>query len=387
MGLHEPNPSQRYSLTESGIHSLPDSPLRVTSWDTVDSSGCVKTPSLTGVSSSFRTEGNGPERSNTFPGPTYILPPPSPFPSSPQSGSDLIADPDTSPLGAIRFERLARQSSQSFSIRDGSAGVDEAQSVISSFTNSDQEGSEAERSYTARFNNNLAFPPTAYNDFGPSPPSEYGRDTIRVVTSQQVAEDDVLNGISIDFLSDPHPWETIGRILKLEPSGPSAAQSIVGFTMDREGVGYVLPESSNARNARSSDVISLETRMDGGSTSDIHVISSTGPPILEIVDLDMPNADNGMAIYARQLACTTDSSRSLIDTGSPPTTQGEDDPFTPVHAAQVALYIPVVHCNRNEHAPSSSPFTIIVETTTNPDVDVMFAGPCLFGDSDLEEDE
>lgn len=381
----------------------------VTSWNTVDDSGYTEPQLLTGFNPFFRTEGNELDRSNAFPDSVYPLPRSSPFPSSSQSSDNPILDLDTSPLAAVRFGRpddlseedndcmdttklrsiprpIFRQSSQSFSIREGPPGVDEARSTIPPSTNSDEEELEAERSRTTCCNNNPASP-SANNDFGHSFPS--GHHTIQVLTSQKVTEDDALNRISIDFLSDPHPWETIGRILKLKPPRPCAAQSVtVSFTKDREGVGYVSLERSDVCNARSSDAIFFEPRIDDQSTDGFHVVSSADPPILEIVDLEVPNADDHMAVDGPEPPCANNSIRLLFDAGSPSTTLGEVDPCTHVHALQGASLIPVIHCTQNEHTRSSSPFTIVVgKTTAKPDVDMMFAGPCLFGDSDLEDDE
>lgn len=407
-GLYEPNPNLSYWLAEDDVLSLSDAPSSirdVASWNTVGHSAHAGAQLLTGVNPLFHTQGNEPDGSNIFSDSVDPLPRSSPFPPSSQSSDNSILNLDTSPLAAIRFRRpddhseegncldttklypiprpTSRQSSQCFFVRGGSAGVDEARPTISS-TNSDIGELETEGSLTTCCSNNLAFLSTRNNDIRNSfPPG-------RVLTSQEVTEDDRPSRNLIDFLSDPHPWETIGRILELKPPGPSAAQSMtVRFTKDREGVGYISFERSDASNTSSSHATSAETETNDDSTDDVHVVSGVDAPILEIANAEVPNADDRMAMDPHELPCANNSILPLFNVSSPPTTLGEVGPCAHAHALREAPLLPAIHCTQNEDTRFSPPLTTIVGTTidtSEPDVDMVYAGPCLFGDSDLEED-
>ncbi|KAH0839745.1 hypothetical protein J3R83DRAFT_685 [Lanmaoa asiatica] len=388
------DPNMRYEVTESGVLSPPDSPriCDVTSWNAFDDSGYAEAQLFAGGNPFLYTEGNELEKPSTFLDAVHPLPRSSPFPSGSHSPDNSILDLDTSPWAAIWFGRSddlpendddcvdasslhsIRQPSWSCYIREGSAGVGE-------------EELEPERSRTTCYDKR-AFPSTGNNELCTFPP-EHGRDSIQFLTSQKVTEDNVPSGISIDFLSDPHPWETIGRILKLEPLKPPAAQSMkISFTKGREGVGCVSPERSGICNARSSAPTSFEMRTDDQSTDDIHVTSSAGPPLLEIADLEVPNADDRTAVDTPDSPCANNSTWPLFNAAPPSTTLGEDDPYTQVHSLQEVPSILVVRCTRNEHSRFSNSLAIIAGTTeAESDVDMTFDGPCLFGDSDLEEEE
>lgn len=376
------------------------------SWNTFDDSAYAEAQLFTGANLFFCTEGDETEKPNTFLAALGPLPHSSPFLSSLQSSNNSILDLDTSPCIAIQFRqsdhlpeedddcddapslRSIRQQSRSFFLRDGSVRVEEARSTISSFTNSDEEELELGLSRTTFCDDKRAFPSTGNNDFRCSFPSECRRDSVRVLTSPEGTEDSIPNGTLIDFLSDPHPWETIGRILELKPPEPFAVQSVnISFTKDREGVGYVSSERSGTCNARSFDATSFGTRIGNKPPDGIHVASSADPPVLEIVELEVPNADGRKTVDVPDLLWANNSTRSLFDTG-PPTTRDEPDSYIHMDTLQEFPPIQVTHCTQNEHTASSSPLPIIVGTTiAGPGVDITFDGPCLFGDSDLEEDE
>lgn len=400
---HEPTslpgtiPNSSHEHTESGILSPPDSPLGicgVTFQDAFDDSGYAEVRSFTGTNPCFRTERNGPEWPNAFLGDVvYPLPRSSPFSSSSRSSNNSILDLDTSPRAPIHPGRsddlsedvdyvdasssrsihrpIFRQSPQSPSIREGSNDVDAARFTISSFTDLNEEDLAAKRPRTVCCNDSCTFPSTGNNDFQDLFSSESGRGSIRDLASLKIAEDDLPSDISIDLLSDPHPWETIGRILKLEPPDPPTLQPVeINFTKDREGVGYISPEMSGTCSARSSDAASFETMINDKPTHDIRVASSGDLRIFEIAGPEVPDADDPMAANTPDSLCVNNSTRLLLDAEPPFKTRNEVDPCTP-----------------NEHARSSNPLAIIVGTTAaEPDVDVTFDGPCLFGDSDLEED-
>lgn len=396
MGLPDTNLNTRYEPTESGIPSPPDSPsgiCDVTSRDAFDDSGYAEAQSFTGTNPFFCTEGSEPERPDTPLDAVYPLPRSSPFPSSSQSSHNSILDLDTSPRATIHPGRsddlfedvdcvdassfrsihqpIFRQLSRSFPIHEGSTGVDEVQFTVSP--------------YSALCDDIPAFPSIG-NDLRHTFSSVSGRDSNQVSTSNEDIEDDVPSDVSIDFLSDPHPWETIGRILKLEPPEPSAVQSVkIDFTKDREGTGYVSPEGPDTCSARSSDGISFETRISDKPADDIRVASSADPPIFEIADPEVLDAVDRMAIDTPDSSC---ANPTLCDAEPASTTRGVVVPYIHVHTLQEAPSIPVIHYTPNEHARSSSSLAIIVGTTAaEPDVDMTFDGPCLFGDSDLEEDE
>lgn len=399
---HEPtslpgiNLDTSHEHTESGILSPPDSPsgiCDVTFRDAFDDSGYAEVQSFTETKPFFCTESNEPKRPNAFlDDVVYPLPQSSPFSSSSRSSNNSILDLDTSPRATIRPGRsddlsedvdyvdaslrsihrpIFRQSPRRPSIREDSNDVDEARFTISSFTSSDEEDLEAERPRTVCCNDRYAFPSTGNNDSRHSFSSESGRGSIRDLAGLEVTEDGLPSDISIDFLSDPHPWETIGRILKLKPPEPSTLQCMkINFTKDREGVGYTSPEMSGTCNARSSDATPFETMINNQPTHDIRVASSADLPMFQIAGSEVLDADDHMATNTPDSLGADNSTRPLLDAKSPFKIRSEVDPCTP-----------------NEHAQSSNPLAIIVgATAAKPDVDVTFDGPCLFGDSDLDED-
>ncbi|KAF8559100.1 hypothetical protein OG21DRAFT_878220 [Imleria badia] len=371
-GLPESNSTTRYEATASGTLSPPDSPSArcdVTPWDAFDDTGYAEAQSFTATIPFIHTEGNELEWPNTFLDAVRLLPRSSPFPSSSQSSDNSVLDLDTSPWAAIRPGRsddfyeedvdcvdvsslrsihwpIFRQPIQGFPIREGSAGVDEAQFTTFSL--------EAERSRTTCCNDDPAFPSTRNHDLRHSSSSESGRGSIRVLTR---GEDDA-SDFSIDFLSDPDPWETITKILKLKPPEPSAVRSVeINFTKDRNGVGYVSPESSGPS-------------------------SSADPPIL---DSEVSTIDNHMPLDIPDSPCASDSTRPLLHAVPLVATRAE---VVHMHALQDTPPIPVIHCAQDEHTRSPTPLAVIVgATAAEPDFDMVFDGPCLFGDSDLEEDE
>ncbi|KAI9574867.1 hypothetical protein HD554DRAFT_2050621 [Boletus coccyginus] len=382
---HEPTslpgtiPNSSHEHTESGILSPPDSPpgiCGVTFRDAFDDSGYAEVQSFAGTNPCFRTERNGPEGPNAFLGDVvYPLPRSSPFSSSSRSSNNSILDLDTSPRAAIHPGRSDGLSEDvdyvdASSLRSIHRPIF-PRSTISSFTDLNEEDLAAKRSRTVCCNDSCTFPSTGNNDFQDLFSSESGRGSICDLASLVVAEDDLPSDISIDLLSDPHPWETIGRILKLEPPDPSTLQSVeINFTKDREGVGYISPEMSGTCSARSSDATSFETMINDKPTHDIRVASSADLHIFEIAGPEVPDADDPMAANTPDSLCANNSTRLLLDAEPPFKTRNEVDP-----------------CTLNEHARSSNPLAIIVGTTAaEPDVDVTFDGPCLFGDSDLEED-
>ncbi|KAG8218464.1 hypothetical protein J3R82DRAFT_4094 [Butyriboletus roseoflavus] len=410
INLPETNPNPRYGYEPTANSALlpPDSPRMhdAKSWNTFNDSAYTGARLFTGASPLLCTEGNAPEKPNTFADTIGPLPWSSPFLSGLQSSNQSILGLGASPCAANRFRqsdhlseeeddcddvsllRSIRQPSRNFFMRDDSVRVDETRSTISSFTDSDEE-LELGLSRTTYYDDNRTLSLTGNSDFRCSFPSEYGRDSIRVLTSQESTEDNIPSGILVDFLSDPRPWETIGRILKLKPPEPPAVRSVeISFTKDREGVGYVSPERSGTCNARSSDATSSETRIDNKPSDDINVASSGNLPMLEIVELEVPNADGRMTVESPDSTWANDSARPLFDTGPPSTTRGEADPYIHMDTQQEFPPIPVIHCTQNKHTQYSSYLSITVGTTVaEPDVDLTFDGPCLFGESDLEEDE
>ncbi|KAF8138276.1 hypothetical protein EV363DRAFT_518938 [Boletus edulis] len=356
---------------------------------------CAEAQLSTGSNLFSCRQGSEPEWPSKSLDAVYPLPRSSPFPSSSPSSDNSILDLDTSPCAAIRpgqsddlseDESLRsicwprfRQPSGSFSIREGLTCVDEAQLTMSSPTHLNEEVPENERFRTTYCNDGRASLSAENYD---SPSSDSAHDSISVLASKEVTEDDAPNDVWIDFLSDPCPWETIGRILKLNAPEPSAAHSVkVNFTKDREGVGYVSYEGSRTCPARSFDA-TFEMQISDKLTVDIHVASSANSPIL---DPEVSTTDDRMAIDTPDLPC---GDNPLFDAGLPSVTPAEVNSYINVHAPQVISSIPVVHSTQDEHTRSSTPFTIVIgATTTKPEINTTVDGPCLFGDSDLEEDE
>lgn len=407
-GLPESNLNTRYKATKNDILSPPDSPSGIcdASRNAFDDIGYAEAQLFTRTNPFFCTEGNELEWPNTFLDAVHLLPRSSPPPSSLQSSDNSILDLDTSPWAAIRPGRsddlseddvgcveaaslrpiprpIFRQPLQSSPIHEDLTGMDEAQFSASSFTKEP----EAKRSRTIWCDDGRAFPPTGNHVFQPASTSESKRSSIRVLTRGQVTEDDApCDIISIDFLSDPNPWVTIGNILKLKPPEPSAARSVeINFTKDRKGVGYVSPERSGICDTRSFNATSIETRIHDKLPDDIHAACNADPPIL---NLEASTVDNCVAPDTPDSPRADNSRRPLFHAGPPVTNRSEVNPYIHVHALQDALLIPVIHCTQNEQTRSPAPLAVIVETTAaEPDFDMTFDGPCLFGESDMEEDE
>lgn len=394
IGLPESSLNGGYDPTEGGTPSPSGSPSGIydaTPQDALDDTGSAETQLLTGVDPFSRARGDEPEWSNPFLDSIRLLPRSSPISPSSQSSDNSILNLDTSPWAAIRpgqssdsYEEdidcigsILCQPSRSFPICEGSTGVDEVEVTVLPFTNLAVEQIEAARMTCC--NGGRASPPIRNNGFRHSSVSDSGCDSIQVLVDQQVTKDDRPSSISIDFLSDPHPWETIDRILKLKPPEHPAVQCAkINFTKDREGVGYVSPE-----NSRSSDA-AFETRINDKPTDNICVASSANPSVL---DPEVFAVDNRMTIETPSSAFASDSTQLLLDTRPHFTTPPEVDPRIHLHPLQETPSIPV-HCVRSEHTRSSTPLATTVETAlAEPDIDVTFNGPCLFGDSDLEEDE
>ncbi|KAG9317286.1 hypothetical protein JVU11DRAFT_1482 [Chiua virens] len=381
-GLYGIDPNPRYGPTESDTSSAPGSPYRnpeVTSWDTRRDNSKI---------------------SDAFDPLPWSRS--SPLPSSSQWSDNLILNLDTSPCGATRLGRPDAHSSRedcaymdasesssnflpafcrsswSFSSEEGSAAVCETQRTTSLLIDSPGEETEAERVRD--------FPSIEDGDYRHTFPGGYGCDGLRFSTSPEVAECNVSSCISVDFLSDPHPWETIGKILKLASTEPSIVRSVkFDFTRDREGVGYV-SEGSRAYDGLHSHVSSFETGIDAKPTNDIHAMSSADRSILEIADLEVPHTDDRMAIDTTLSPHISNSTVPLLNGAFPSTAPREVDE-TRVHARQDSEALPTLAIHVDSHTQSLSPITITVETTSVvPVPDLTFAGPCLFGDSDLEED-
>ncbi|KAF9230524.1 hypothetical protein BU15DRAFT_69127 [Melanogaster broomeanus] len=217
--------------------------------------------------------------------------------------------------------------------------------------------------------------------------------------STGIIEDIVPNDLPLDFLSDPDPWATIGQILNLEPAEQHVEQSAeIEFTKEREGVGYGSIRRSNVSNHGSFDAMSSprpeRPKPDVKPINNFWTVSRAHSPVPEIGDrLDdctLPHTpsiprDDTVARPPVQLGLSPDATKCFQhrlpenEKASHADACKRASPVGSIVATAVAEY---THAKRGRDSSSTAG-----ATAAEVDDDVMYNGPCLFGDSDFEEDE
>ncbi|KIJ67044.1 hypothetical protein HYDPIDRAFT_109033 [Hydnomerulius pinastri MD-312] len=396
-------------------------------WDTFDDSGYAEPQDsidlrLNPSNSEELTWAKHTSRKHTF----SPLPQSSPFPSDSQVTDHMILDFDTSPPGAPSLR--SRQWSDDQTRHFRSESFQEA-NPTDSVSNEIATGGEIPvrsvelsqfypsgfRSHTwespaRNFDNDSIFSPCP--DGGaknyPFPPINFAEPTsecafsdrnelrsssidgpqshlVQVTRNAGAPEDILRSTLPLDFLSDPDPWATIGKILKLEPlktqpHGDVDHRVELGFTKEREGVGHISSEGSSLfrrgsdspRGVRPSDKPNLPPPEDFWTVSeapgsanvikDCNVMQSS----IKSTVVPVPSTPENALLRPPLL-------HSLSPEITPPLPPAKDDRHTDI----------------TKGPPSRPPF---LSTSDNLTVEgeaagITYDGPCLFGDSDFEEDE
>ncbi|KAF9231005.1 hypothetical protein BU15DRAFT_82934 [Melanogaster broomeanus] len=327
---------------------------------------------------------------NTFQEPTFPL---TPCPSGSQTSDNLntILDFDTSPLTAsLRFglSDVRTKPLRSAAFQEATCSDEEDHDVTtkpifihsaasSPFSSTDAlEVGHFDTIYCAEPKNDCAASSTADDTLRNMSLSKIRRDSIQVSPSTGIIEDIVPNDLPLDFLSDPDPWATIGQILNLEPAEQHVEQSAeIEFTKEREGVGY-----DRSRMSSPSTIFGLyhehtllyprlrtgwmtacypTLRVSHGMTLSPDHLSNLAYLLM------LQNAFN-IASPKMKKPVMADACKRASPVGS-------------IVATAVAEY---THAKRGRDSSSTAG-----ATAAEVDDDVMYNGPCLFGDSDFEEDE
>jgi hypothetical protein len=228
-----------------------------------------------------------------------------------------------------------------------------------------------------------------------SSPSELRRDHVQVSTSTGVSEVVATQGLPLDLLSDPDPWTTIGKILNLEPQRHAEGSVEIEFTKGREGVGYILTGKSNIFDCGSLDVMDTSSpTLDVKPIGDFRVASRACTPGVPVIEVQaIPNADEGTTTDIPIIPQANTVVRPPLAQSPSPSPDAESFHNHPPETNRS------VHVDAPENASSIEPTLDIAATEyahakparsiawATVDADNVHQGPCLFGDSDFEEDE
>ncbi|KIM68493.1 hypothetical protein SCLCIDRAFT_956478 [Scleroderma citrinum Foug A] len=202
----------------------------------------------------------------------------------------------------------------------------------------------------------------------------------------------VPSDLPLDFLTDPDPWATIGRTLKLEPlPGPSPRdEPLVDYTKGREGVGHTqderclsdLPSASPVSSQMGIDVVSVEHSVqDGIFPSGVTLITSSPCPDLHGVvydDVEVSRCILNCPVRNSDLFSPS-RSRPSSHAGLNCVADGGGEYGWGTGAVGVFRPDPVQGQLESAHRV---PETCLGEV----DVEMCFDGPCLFRDSDFEDE-
>ena len=213
-----------------------------------------------------------------------------------------------------------------------------------------------------------------------------------VFPTEDGAKITVPSDLPLNFLTDPDPWATIGRTLKLEPlPGPSPRdEPLVDYTKGREGVGYTqderclsdLPSASPVSLQKSSNVVSVEHSVqDGILPSRVTLITSSPCPDLHGVVYD------DVKVSRCILNCPVRNSDLFSPSRSRPSSHaglncvadGGGEYGWGTGAVGVFRPDPV-------HGQLESAHRVPETCLREVDVEMCFDGPCLFRDSDFEDE-
>jgi hypothetical protein len=186
-------------------------------------------------------------------------------------------------------------------------------------------------------------------------------------------------GLPLDILNDPDPWATIGRILNLEIVEEHDNDD-VNFTRGREGVGYVrhrLDETAHVWNPPRNSTIRLgsiksESEDQSKAMMDNEVEEHLGEPTGHCFyqsqhsqvsqSEERPSPDHSIIAKDMKFADQNESLCALTVAESEVLTESRCNPATPTHRVPPQD----VQCSGID--------------------DDMYGGPCLFEDSDSEDD-
>ncbi|KAL4072609.1 hypothetical protein V8B97DRAFT_1870297, partial [Scleroderma yunnanense] len=208
----------------------------------------------------------------------------------------------------------------------------------------------------------------------------------------------VPSDLPLDFIADPDPWTTIGRILELEPPlEPSSTsfrdEQLVSYTKGREGVGYKQDERSSSNPASMSTVSSWKNVK---SESIQHSVHGSSSPLRPTTITSSPCSDFHKIIYNRWQGADVSrrnfsspsfsgalcspsqnrsSSRAELDGDE---REGEYDNDT----GAVGTFDTDSSQGQFKSLDSRHQMSEIIEV----DVEMCFDGPCLFGDADFDDE-
>ncbi|KAI6042928.1 hypothetical protein EDC04DRAFT_2655553, partial [Pisolithus marmoratus] len=182
-----------------------------------------------------------------------------------------------------------------------------------------------------------------------------------------------MSGLPLDFLADPDPWTTVGRILQLEhlqatSSITSSNERPIDFTRGREGVGHPSQieenDSDNISTGTISDTSPNEAAMELNQHSgDNHSPPRTASPVASV----RKSLQNALAY---------DPNTFGGGVALPPLLRSWP-PYSEKHAPTERDGGRMMGANELERRTS--------EASLGEGPDIVYDGPCLFGDSDPED--
>lgn len=184
--------------------------------------------------------------------------------------------------------------------------------------------------------------------------------------------------LPLDFLADPDPWTTIGRILQVErlqatSHVASPNEQLIEFTKGREGVGHPSQAettvSSSVSTGTASDSSANETGVESMKPSEDN---SRFPPrtASSAGSVRKPLQD----AFAHDLNATDAGVESSQPLGSRPSYSDKHGPTYGVVARTIGGQSSNdLECRVSGDSPGEG-------------LDVVYDGPCLFGDSDPEDE-
>lgn len=184
--------------------------------------------------------------------------------------------------------------------------------------------------------------------------------------------------LPLDFLSDPDPWATIGRILQVErlkvtSDVTSSSECPIDFTKGREGVGYSVKTGRNVTSSVFTGAVSDSSPKDTAVGSNQYFgdndyslsrtafrFGSVHKPLEDALAHDLNTFDIDV-----NLSSPLQSWPPYLKKNGP-TEEGDGTRMMEDHSLNE------LECRTSEVSPEKS-------------VDMVYDGPCLFGDSDPED--
>ncbi|KAH7928070.1 hypothetical protein BV22DRAFT_227851 [Leucogyrophana mollusca] len=387
-------PSHKYS---PGIKSDPRFDRQLTSPQDINSQSSRFTVLTMDTSSSSRSHYSSQRRLGVTT---------TPFDSQIGSLCSLPASPSQEAPQLLQSPAYRRRSSRDYNLQlDACLPLSETLSIVSSM--------EDVACLIPRYSHNnfrLTSPKHAYHHVAPAGnhhSTEAGNPCMHFNHQKEKRKQDATGCLPLDFLSDPDPWATIGKILDLEPGfDGSTSQRMddlilpkgasVPFVDSRCGVGYIKAPSLPASPSGTPEC------------SSFMAMSSQWPPVEDNVPRRSPEPT--LLDDIKPLAYSPKSSLlGLTDEDSPSAcfslTQ-QDGHRCPVVLSTITRSISRLQPNddredtnlfdpRLDNSENASPKVFHADarvdvanaTSRIPVGEVTYDGPCLFSDSGEEDDE